>query len=59
MQLAEGDSEAVGCAVERMLNLNTTLKVLNLRICRIDTTVIIHIAAGLPHNASLAELDIG
>ena len=28
-QLAEGDSEAVGCAIERMLNVNTTLKVLN------------------------------
>ena len=26
-QLAEGDSEAVGCAIERMLNMNKTLKV--------------------------------
>ena len=29
-QLAEGDSEVVGCAIERMLNVNKTLKVLNL-----------------------------
>ena len=26
-QLSEGDSEAVGCAIERMLNVNRTLKV--------------------------------
>ena len=57
-QLAEGDSEAVGCAIERMLNVNRTLKVLNLSGCRFDTTVIIHIAAGLAHNAILAELNI-
>ena len=58
-QLAEGDSEAVGCAIERMLNVNTTLKVLNLSGCRLDTTVITHIADGLANNASLAELNIG
>ena len=39
-QLAEGDSEAVGCAIERMLNVNRTLKVLNLSGCGFDTTVI-------------------
>ena len=57
-QLAEGDSEALDCTIERMLNVNRTLKVLNLCNCEIDTTVISHIAAGLAHNASLAELNI-
>ena len=58
-QLAKGDSEAVGCAIERMLNLNRTLKVLNLKNCRLNTIVITHTAAGLVHNAFLAELNIG
>ena len=57
-QLAEGDSEAVGCAIERMLKVNRTLKVLNLS-CGLGTTVVTHTAAGLAHNASLAELNIG
>ena len=56
--VAVGDSEAVGCAIERMLNVNRTLKVLNLSGCRLDTTVVTHIAAGLAHNTSLAELNI-
>ena len=55
----QGDSEKVGCAIKRMLNLNRTLKVLKLNRCKIDTTVINHIAAGLAHNAFLAELNIG
>ena len=58
-QLAEGDSETVGCALERMLNVNRTLKVLNLSDCRLKTAVVTHIAAGLRHNTSLAELNIG
>ena len=53
-----GDSEAVGCAIEKMLNVNRTLKTLNLNDCRLDTAVITHIAAGLAHNASLGELNI-
>ena len=57
-QLAVGDSEAVGCAIEKMLNVNRTLKTLNLIDCRLDTTVITDIAAGLAHNASLGELNI-
>ena len=57
-QLAKGDSEAVGCTIERMLNLNTTLKVLNLNCCEIDTTVITHIAVGFAHSTSLAELNV-
>ena len=58
-QLAEGDSEAVGCAIERILNVNRTLRVLNLQGCVLFTTVITHIATGLAHNASLVELNIG
>ena len=58
-QLAEGNSEAVGCAIERMLNVNRTLKVLNMFNCKLDTIVVTHITAGLAHNASLAELNIG
>ena len=58
-KLAEGDSEAMGCAIERMLNVNRTLKVLNLRDCRLKTAVVTHIVAGLKHNVSLAELNIG
>ena len=58
-QLAEGDSEAVGCEIERMLNANITLTVLNLSGCRLGTSVATHIAAGLAQNASLAELHFG
>ena len=58
-QLAEGDSEAVGCAIERMLNANRHLKILNLNDCKLETTVITHTAAGLAHNASLVQLNIG
>ena len=55
-QLAEGDSEAVGCAIERMLNVNRTLKVLNLSGCRLDTAVGTSIFQSLQHNTSLEEL---
>ena len=58
-QLTKGESEAVGCAIKRMLIVNKTLKVLNLNEYGIGTTVIIHITAGLVYNASLAELNIG
>ena len=57
-QLAEGNSEAVGCAIEKMLNVNRTLKVLNLSGCELVTEVVTHTAAGLAHNASLTELNI-
>ena len=57
-QLAEGDSEAVGCAIERTLNVNRSLKVLNLSECRLDTAVANYIAAALAHNDSLIELNI-
>jgi len=58
-QLAEGDREAVGCAIEGMLRVNTRLKLLNLRYCELDTAVAIHIGAGLEHNTSLEELSAG
>jgi len=58
IQLAEGDSEAVGCAIERLLRVNTRLKVLNLRYCGLDTAVVTDIAAGLEHNTSLEELNL-
>ena len=57
-QLTLGDSEAVGCAIERMLRVNTRLKVLNLGYCRLGSAVATHIAAGLGHNTSLEELDL-
>ena len=57
-QLAEGDSEAVGCAIERMLNVNRTLKVLNLSGCGLDTTVVTSIFRSLQHNTSLEKLDL-
>ena len=56
--LTEGDSEAVGCAIERMLTVNRTLKVLNLSHCGLDDTVAKHIAAGLAINTSLESLDL-
>ena len=55
-QLAEGDSEAVGCAIERMLNRK--LKVLNLNGCHVTDAVGKHIAIGLTKNISLVTLDI-
>ena len=58
-ELAKGDSEAVGCTIERMLSVNRTLKVLNLSHCGLDAAVVTHIAAGLSHNTSLNELNIG
>ena len=36
-QLAKGGSEAVGCAMERTLNVNETLKVLNLSLLQFRT----------------------
>ena len=42
-QLAEGDNKAVGCAVERMLNVNRILKILTLRDCDLDIAVATHI----------------
>ena len=44
-------SEVVGCTIERMLRVNTRLKVLDLSHCKLDTAVSIHIATG-PHIAT-------
>ena len=57
-QLAEGDSEAVGCAIERMLNVNKTLKLLNLSACNVTDPIVKHIVTGLMNNISLVTLDM-
>ena len=38
--------------------MNTRLKVLNLRYCRLDTAVVTDVAAGLEHNTILEELNL-
>ena len=58
-QLAEGDSEAVGCAIERTLNVNRTLKVLNLSGCHVTDPIVKNILTRLTKNTSLVTLDIG
>ena len=58
-QLAAGDSEAVGCAIERMLNVKRTLKVLNLSGCNVTDPIVKHILTGLTKNTSLVTLNIG
>ena len=59
LQLEEGDSEAAGCAIERMLNVNRTLKVLKVWYWKsVGTPITTHIAAALAHDACLTELDI-
>ena len=58
-RLAEGDSEAVGCAIERMLNVNRTLKKLNLSCCQVTDPIVQHILTGLTKNTSLSTLDVG
>ena len=40
-QLAEGDnSEAAGYEIERMLNFNKTLKLLNLGVCQVMDPIV-------------------
>ena len=58
-QLAEGDSEAVGCAIERMLKVNRTLKVLNVSGCNVTDPIVKHILTALMKNTSLVTLDMG
>ena len=55
-QLAEGDSEAVGCAIERMLNVNRTLKVFNLTECRFTNEIASYFAKGLAQNLSVRKV---
>ena len=53
IQLAEGDnSEAVGYEIERMLNFNKTLKLLNLGVCQVMDPIVKHIQTGLSKNTS-------
>ena len=54
----ESDNQKAGCAIERMLTANRTLKVLKLYMCDLNDILTKFITAGLCHNASLAELDI-
>ena len=42
-----------------MLNVNRTLRELDLSSCSLDTAVVTNIAAGLLQNASLTGLNIG
>ena len=57
-QLAKGDNEAVGCAIERTLNVNRKLRVLTLRECGLDIAVATHIFRSLEHNPNLEEVDL-
>ena len=52
-QLTEGDSEAVGCAIE-MLNVNRILQVLKLTDCRLKNKVP-YFANGLAQNLSVRK----
>ena len=47
------------CVIERMLRVNTRLKLLNLRCCGLDTAVATHITtAGLEHSTSMEEHEL-
>ena len=46
------DSEVLGCAVEGMLTVNQTLRILNLQDCELNSVVTGHIATGLQYNSS-------
>ena len=48
----------VGCAIERLLNVNKTLMVLNQSNCRVNTGVPTHIFRSLEKRTSLEELDL-
>ena len=52
------DSEALGCAVERMLTVNQTLRILNLQGCDLDGEITGHIVTGLSKNSSLKQLNL-
>ena len=49
---ANHDSEALGCAVERMLTANQTLRILKLQDCGLNDVTTSHIATGLQYNSS-------
>ena len=52
------DSEALGCAVEGMLTVNQTLRILKLQDCHLDDVIAGHIATGLTKNSSLKQLNL-
>ena len=54
----EGDSEKVGCTLERMLTVNTGIQILKLAHCRISDFIAKKIGAGLGGNKSLKLFDI-
>ena len=51
-------SEALGCAVERMLTVNQTLRILKLQDCGLNDVIAGHIATGLSKNSSLKQLNL-
>ena len=55
-QLAEGDSETVGCAIERMLSVNRTLKMLKLLRSEVTDSMAKHITTGLTKDTSIEKL---
>ena len=57
--LAEGDGEAKCCALKRLLNVNRTLKILDLSGCGVTDAIAKHILTGLTRNTSLVSLDLG
>ena len=57
-ELTESDSEAVGWALEKMMTVNCTLKVLHLDYCGLNAAVLYHLATGLTHATGITELDI-
>ena len=52
------DSEALGCAVERMLSVNQTMRILNLQDCHVNDMMAGHIATGLTKNNSVKQLNL-
>ena len=57
-RFTEGDSEKVGCTLERMLTVNTGIQILKLAHCRISDCIAKKIGVGLGGNKSLKLFDI-
>ena len=57
-QLMEGDSEAVGCALERMLTANRGISVLMLTLCGIGDKIGRNIGMGLAGNKTVKVLNV-
>jgi len=52
------DSETLGCAVEGMLTVNRTLRILKLQDCHLNDVIAGHIATGLTKNSSIKQLNL-